>query len=382
MLRRASQQITAGRKVIRISFVAAIAAIVLVSLSPTASATPTTPNPVPQPALAIGICSGNTNGVTVDATHITWLGGTTTTGCTQTGSPTDIVYSGATLLPGVQGTIKDLVLGVTTLPLADFMDFVVNGATLHLSLTQLGPGPINTACPNSTDINGSVCAVFPGSVFTLSPTGAGTEVILPAQGIMSDSTGSVGYAGQFSASFPGTTPFQLQQLLCPSGALPCTGGASVTTTYSGTFALFHISTGCPATKGFWKHHSFPATLVFPVTLGGVQYSQADFASILSAPGAGNAVNIMGSQLVAAVLNIAAGAQTNAGILSAITQAQTLLQFGLPGGAASFPINMTTGDVPASSPLGQAMLSVESTLDSYNNGFFGTCQDGTGLSVGK
>jgi hypothetical protein len=240
MLQHGSRETTAGRKLIRVSFVAALAAIVLFSLSPTVSATPTTPNVPPTAALALGICAGATNGVTVDATHITWLGGTTTSGCTQTGNPTDIVYTGATLLPGMTGTIQDLTLGVTVLPLADFMDFTVTGVTLHLSLVAVGPGPTNVVCPASTDINGPSCAVFAGSPFKLTPSGQGTDVILPVLGVMSDSTGSVGYRGQFSASFPGTTPASLQSTIL--------GGGSITSTYSGSFTLFNIPE--PATASF------------------------------------------------------------------------------------------------------------------------------------
>jgi hypothetical protein len=134
------------------------------------------------------------------------------------------------------------------------------------------------------------------------------------------------------------------------------------------------SGGCPATKGFWNNanqHPFPATLTFPLTLGGILYSKSDFYAILGASGNGNAVNIMGSQLIAAILNIAASGKTNAAILIATNQALGYLT----------GINMTTGYVASTSALGQQMLAVKDTLESYNSGFFGTCQDGTGLLLG-
>lgn len=249
-------QEAAVRKVMRTSFIFVLAAGMLLCLVPGASATPTTPNIPPTPALAVGICTGNTAGVTVDALHIIWLGGNATSGCIQTGSPTDIVYTGATLLPGAQGVVQDLTLGVTVLPLSDFMTFLVSGATLHLDLATLGPGPLSTACPNSVDINGQSCAVYPGSVFKLSPSGSGTDVVLPvnapingvfpAAGLMRDSTGAVLWSGQFSATFPGVTPLQLQNQICPGHVLPCGGGTSVTSTYSGSFQIFAIPIPEPA----------------------------------------------------------------------------------------------------------------------------------------
>jgi len=139
--------------------------------------------------------------------------------------------------------------------------------------------------------------------------------------------------------------------------------------------------GCPATKGFWKNqgkHPFPKALVFPISVGGVKYNGSDFYAILGANGGGNAVSIMGSQLVAAILNIENGAQVNSAVTNAVISAEDLLFVGLPGPpSVTFPINMVTGFVAASSALGHAMTSVGTVLDEYNNAFFGSsCTEGT------
>ena len=132
--------------------------------------------------------------------------------------------------------------------------------------------------------------------------------------------------------------------------------------------------GCPATPGYWKQetkHPFPSSLSFPVTIGGIAYSASDFYTVLGNPGGGNAVQILGYQLVAAILNIAAGGEVNSTTLAAIAQANTDLT----------GINLTTGSVAPSSALGQDMLVQAGILGSYNSGFNNTCQDGTGLTIG-
>jgi hypothetical protein len=121
-----------------------------------------------------------------------------------------------------------------------------------------------------------------------------------------------------------------------------------------------------------------------VTIGGVSYSKDDFYTILGSPAGGNAVLIMGSQLVAAILNIAAGAAHSSAVDSAINSAMTLLVVGLPGDnppGVTFPINMTTGFVDPSTDLGTAMTNIGTFLDGYNSANFNTCSEGSGLMIG-
>jgi hypothetical protein len=134
--------------------------------------------------------------------------------------------------------------------------------------------------------------------------------------------------------------------------------------------------GCPATIGFWKNkngkHPFPATIQADgLTIGGVLYSASDLHTILNNTGGGNAVTILGAQLVGALVNKAAGATDNALADAAITDAETAL--------SSNSLNLLTSDVKPSSPLGQELLADEVVLDGYNNSNFGTCSEGSGLT---
>ena len=135
-------------------------------------------------------------------------------------------------------------------------------------------------------------------------------------------------------------------------------------------------TGCPATIGFWKNqtkHPFPDSVQESgLTIGGVHYSAADLETILNRNG-GNAVAILGRQLVGARVNLAAGAKHNAKADGAIATAETLLE--------DHHLNLLTSSVGPSTTLGQELLAPANTLDDYNNGDFHTCSDGSGLTLG-
>jgi hypothetical protein len=114
---------------------------------------------------------------------------------------------------------------------------------------------------------------------------------------------------------------------------------------------------CPLTLGYWKNHqsAWPKSVVFPYTIGGVSYTAANFETILSTPPkGGNAVQILGMQLIAAILNVANGAPAT----PLIAQANTLL--------AANNINLLTSTVHASTVLGQQLVSLGSTLNDYNS----------------
>lgn len=138
-----------------------------------------------------------------------------------------------------------------------------------------------------------------------------------------------------------------------------------------------LRTGCPATIGFWKNqrkHPFPTSVqVSGLTIGGVHYPVADLLTILNANG-GNAVVILGKQLVGALVNLAAGAMHNAAGDDAIAAAISLIQ--------TNHLNLLTSDVGPSTAVGQALLAQEAILDGYNNAGFGTCSEGAGLATGQ
>ena len=120
-------------------------------------------------------------------------------------------------------------------------------------------------------------------------------------------------------------------------------------------------------------HPFPDSVQENgLTIGGVHYSAADLETILNRNG-GNAVAILGKQLVGALLNLAAGAKHNPTADGAIATAETLLE--------DNSLNLLTSSVGPSTTLGQALLVQENILDRYNNGNFHTCSDGSGLTLG-
>jgi hypothetical protein len=139
---------------------------------------------------------------------------------------------------------------------------------------------------------------------------------------------------------------------------------------------FLNATGCPATIGFWKNskkHPFPADVQQNgLTLLGTHYTAPQIYTILNNNG-GNAVVILGRQLIGALLNIAAGAAHSSQADAAIGAAENLL--------TANNINLTTSYVAPSSVLGQQMIALANILDQYNNANFGTCSEGTGLQLG-
>jgi hypothetical protein len=132
--------------------------------------------------------------------------------------------------------------------------------------------------------------------------------------------------------------------------------------------------GCPATIGFWKHHPFPNTVQQSgMTIGGVLYTASDLLKILNNNG-GNAVVILGRQLVGALMNLAAAGVHNSSADSAIMTAQSLLQ--------TNNLNLLTSNVSPSSQLGQSLVTPSAVLDKYNNADFNTCREGSGLVTGS
>lgn len=208
--------------------------------------------------------------------------------------------------------------------------------------------------------------------FTLTPasgapiTITGTAPIPPGTSGNFDvtSTGSLGPLTQAytitsssAALFSGTTQLNAIPIVFTSTAVMCGGGG-----------------GCPATIGFWKHHAFPGSVMTAgLVIGGVTYSPADLLEILNNPGHGNAVAILGPQLVAALLNKAAGAADNSTADAAITTAEALL--------STNNLNLLNSIVAPSSSLGQALIAQAAILDGYNNGNFHTCSDAQGLTLG-
>jgi hypothetical protein len=134
-------------------------------------------------------------------------------------------------------------------------------------------------------------------------------------------------------------------------------GAATPIVHEGsTFVTCNTGVNCPASPGFWKKHAYPAAMIFPVVIGGISYSKADFNTILNNPGGGNAVRILGFQLAAALLNAANGASVPANVSAAIADAESLLT----------GISLLSGFVAPSSAPGQKMIADAGVLDTFNN----------------
>ena len=115
-------------------------------------------------------------------------------------------------------------------------------------------------------------------------------------------------------------------------------------------------TNCTYTQGYWDNHEeqWPVT---SLTLGTVNYTAAELDAILGQPVAGNGLVSLAHQLIAAKLNIAAGADPTAAA-AAIASADALI-----GGLVIPPVGAGYIHPSLTSSLTQ-------TLDDYNNGVIG------------
>jgi hypothetical protein len=122
-----------------------------------------------------------------------------------------------------------------------------------------------------------------------------------------------------------------------------------------------LNQDCTFTFGYWKNHpdAWPVT---SLTLGTVNYTQADLLSILGTPSGGNGLLILAHQLIAAKLNIAQGA--SGPCCNWIATAD-----GLIGGLVIPPVGGGFLD-PAT------VNAAANALDDYNNGRIGPghCQE--------
>jgi hypothetical protein len=133
---------------------------------------------------------------------------------------------------------------------------------------------------------------------------------------------------------------------------------STTTTVPGS--------NCTYTIGFWKTHPgmWP---VASLMLGSVSYTQAELLQILDQPSLGNGLTILAKQLIAAKLNLAAGA-------SPIAVASTISWADLQIGSLVVPPIGTDALDPATTS------AATQTLDDFNNGLIGPGHCGTTPAV--
>lgn len=112
---------------------------------------------------------------------------------------------------------------------------------------------------------------------------------------------------------------------------------------------------CPLGQGYWANHP-ESWATSSLMLGTQFYTQAELLAIVPG-GGGDASTILAVQLIAAKLNIAAGADPTPVGAALLTADSLLAQF-----TGKLPYN-----VAPSSAEGQAMVNVAGLLDSFNNG---------------
>jgi hypothetical protein len=130
--------------------------------------------------------------------------------------------------------------------------------------------------------------------------------------------------------------------------------------------------GCTYTQGYWKNHP-QAWPMMSLTIGGVTYTQAQLLTIFDTAPGGDASLILAHQLIAAMLNVANGAQAPGAITTAISQAQAWMTANLPpGGRLGYGIS-------SSSLAGQQATMLSEQLDGFNSGMAGVphCGDSAG-----
>ena len=182
-------------------------------------------------------------------------------------------------------------------PTAPDQVFRLNGTTGGGSPT---PSPTATGSPSAT---ATPTATASG---TVSPTATPTSTASPtASASASPSASATPTASPSATGSPSATP-----TATPSGT------PSATATPTGTpFA-------CVRGQGYWKNHpdQWPVT---ELQLGNVTYTQEQLLAILHEPVRGNGLLILAHQLIAAKLNIAAGADPSC-IQDAIAAADALI----------------------------------------------------------
>ena len=115
------------------------------------------------------------------------------------------------------------------------------------------------------------------------------------------------------------------------------------------------SSFCPHTQGYWKTHpeAWPVDLL---NLGNETYMKEGLLGLLRTPPRGDASLILAHQLIAAKLNILAGADSTS-ISTSLAQADAALE--TVGGTLPYAVQPSTS-------LGQRMVTIAEALDAFNS----------------
>lgn len=132
--------------------------------------------------------------------------------------------------------------------------------------------------------------------------------------------------------------------------------------WSFTYTICCADPGCTLTQGYWKNHE-SAWPVASLTLGAETYGQAELLDLLRTPVSSDASLILAHQLIAAKLNVAAGASTSAAVAAAIADADAWmianadadgrLPYGTSSGSAAHGSASVLGDALAAFNQGES-----------------------------
>jgi hypothetical protein len=204
--------------------------------------------------------------------------------------------------------------------------------------------------------------------FTLTPVSGTPRIISGTVAI------PAGTAGPFDVTTAGSLvpPLTTNYTITSSSAqlfAGSTGQNMVSIVFTSTTVACAGTGICPVTQGFWKTHFPgawpPSVIASGLTIGSNTYTAAQLeANLETPPEGGNALLILSHQLVAALLNKAAGAVDNPTADAAIATAQMLID----------GLNINVDFVAAGSTLGEAMTAQATILDGYNSSNFNSCQE--------
>lgn len=121
--------------------------------------------------------------------------------------------------------------------------------------------------------------------------------------------------------------------------------------------------GCTLTQGYWKNHE-EAWPVASLTLGAVSYTAAQLDALLGTPTTGDASLILVHQMIAALLNVANGADVPLDVDAALASAQQWMQ-----SRADSDGRLPYGTQSGSESHTQA-TSIAGTLADFNEGSIG------------
>jgi hypothetical protein len=172
-------------------------------------------------------------------------------------------------------------------------------------------------------------------------------------------------------------------------------GTALTATVNCNIVISPSGTGCPAAKGFWHDPSLHGWPDKGVTVGGViyegvplrgmfiaskHYTQKQLLSLMQpAKARGNGFVKAGSQLIAAVLNVAAGAQHSSSVDSAIKAVNDLLIVDGRMVGTAYGVGFNINPPPANN---NALIADEPPLDNYNGAVGLGCIKASGLTLGS